>query len=194
MARTPDEEKRLKILNAAIESFCKLGYKNTTIKSISSQVGIAAGSVYTYFDDKKELYNAAINHIWEMFFIGLDRILHEESQVLKAVRRAYQHAAEFLLMSHALIKDMFNNKHRQEILRQNLAKTAAILTQYFSKHAEQLSFDLEDNELVVAIEIFLYGAFFQVAMAEPSEFSRLKERQAGIFSRILQSKCPQEEP
>lgn len=50
------EEKRQLILDLAIEEFAGNDYKNASISNIVSRAGIAKGSFYQYFEDKRELY------------------------------------------------------------------------------------------------------------------------------------------
>lgn len=50
------EEKQQAILDLAIEEFAGNDYKNASISRIVERAGIAKGSFYQYFADKKELY------------------------------------------------------------------------------------------------------------------------------------------
>lgn len=50
------EEKRQMIINLAIDEFADNAYQNASISRIVAQAGIAKGSFYQYFADKKELY------------------------------------------------------------------------------------------------------------------------------------------
>lgn len=50
------EDKRRLILNLAIEEFAQRDYNSASISNIVSQAGIAKGSLYQYFADKRELY------------------------------------------------------------------------------------------------------------------------------------------
>ena len=50
------EEKRGAILALAIEEFAENDYKNASISRIVNRAGIAKGSFYQYFEDKKDLY------------------------------------------------------------------------------------------------------------------------------------------
>lgn len=51
----PDEKRQL-ILDLAIEEFAGNDYKNASVSNIVNRAGIAKGSFYQYFDDKRELY------------------------------------------------------------------------------------------------------------------------------------------
>lgn len=50
------EEKRQAILDIAVEEFAENDYKNASISNIVTRAGIAKGSLYQYFEDKRELY------------------------------------------------------------------------------------------------------------------------------------------
>lgn len=54
------EEKRSRILDLAIEEFAAYSYKAASISNIVRKAGIAKGSFYQYFGDKKGLYRYLI--------------------------------------------------------------------------------------------------------------------------------------
>ncbi len=49
------EQRRSAILEAAAEIFAQKGYHRATIKEIAAAVGIAPGTIYLYFKDKRDL-------------------------------------------------------------------------------------------------------------------------------------------
>ncbi|GIV62791.1 MAG: TetR/AcrR family transcriptional regulator [Chloroflexota bacterium] len=51
-----DEEKRERILTAALKEFSTQPYENASLNRIVAQAGIPKGSLYQYFSDKKDLY------------------------------------------------------------------------------------------------------------------------------------------
>lgn len=55
MPKTLDEKKEQQIMQAARDLFARFGFKKTTIDEISQAAGIAKGTVYLYFKDKKQL-------------------------------------------------------------------------------------------------------------------------------------------
>lgn len=50
------EDKRQKIIRAAIDQFAGLHYSNVTINAIVQSAGIPKGSFYQYFENKDDLY------------------------------------------------------------------------------------------------------------------------------------------
>lgn len=60
----PDEKKN-KILNAAMAEFSKNGYKAASTDSMAVASGISKGSLFAYFGTKKQLYLYLHNHVLE---------------------------------------------------------------------------------------------------------------------------------
>jgi AcrR family transcriptional regulator len=50
------EEKRQRIMAAALEEFSARGYRQGSVQAIARRAGIAKGSLYQYFKGKKELF------------------------------------------------------------------------------------------------------------------------------------------
>lgn len=61
MAGREDRKERLtkmrsaQILDAALKVFAKRGYRGATIREIASEAGVAEGTIYNYFESKKDL-------------------------------------------------------------------------------------------------------------------------------------------
>lgn len=62
------EEKREKIIKESIKEFGKQGFEKGNIGKIAKEAGVAKGSMYQYFEDKKELY---IHCVKESFNISM---------------------------------------------------------------------------------------------------------------------------
>ncbi|MFZ5967775.1 MAG: TetR/AcrR family transcriptional regulator [Bacillota bacterium] len=50
------EEKKTRIVEVAIKEFSKNTFLNASVTKIAENAGIAKGSIYQYFEDKKDLY------------------------------------------------------------------------------------------------------------------------------------------
>ncbi|SHE44155.1 TetR/AcrR family transcriptional regulator [Alkalibacter saccharofermentans] len=59
------EEKRMKIYQAALDEFSSHPYKQSSVNRIVQKSGIAKGSFYQYFEDKKDLYKYLIDEIYK---------------------------------------------------------------------------------------------------------------------------------
>jgi len=51
------EDKRQRIIDVAVEEFAGKPYSKASLSNIVSRAGIAKGSMYQYFEDKKDLYS-----------------------------------------------------------------------------------------------------------------------------------------
>jgi AcrR family transcriptional regulator len=60
-----DPEKQAKILDAAADEFAEKGYETASINQIIEQAGISKGSMYYYFEDKRDLYDTVIKDATE---------------------------------------------------------------------------------------------------------------------------------
>lgn len=60
-------EKYEKILSAAYKLFNEKGYFNITTADIAKEAGVATGSIYSYFTDKKEIFIEILNRINNKF-------------------------------------------------------------------------------------------------------------------------------
>jgi AcrR family transcriptional regulator len=57
------EERRKQILSAAIEVFSDKGYAASTMPEIAEAAGLAAGTLYLYFPNKRELFVESIKNL-----------------------------------------------------------------------------------------------------------------------------------
>lgn len=64
-----------KILISAMELFNDFKYKDVTMSGIAKKTGIAVGTLYNYYPNKKELFVDVFKMSWEETFIKLDAIM-----------------------------------------------------------------------------------------------------------------------
>ena len=62
------------IRNSAIELFVELSYINVDMRMIAKKSGVAVGTLYNYYENKKQLYVSILNESWQNTFIKLDTI------------------------------------------------------------------------------------------------------------------------
>jgi hypothetical protein len=67
-----DEDKKERIIRAAIDEFHKNGFENAKIGNIADEAQIAKGSIYQYFEDKNELFMYSINWSLDYFMKNID--------------------------------------------------------------------------------------------------------------------------
>jgi AcrR family transcriptional regulator len=62
------EQRITEIIEAAMKVFGKHGFHRAKIEEIAKTAGIGKGTVYEYFDSKKDLFEQMIKHIGETYF------------------------------------------------------------------------------------------------------------------------------
>ncbi len=61
------EEKKRKIIEAAIKIFARNGYFNSRVSEIAKEAGVADGTIYIYFSSKEELLSAIFDEALQVF-------------------------------------------------------------------------------------------------------------------------------
>src|SRR5690606_26935268 len=74
------EEKRQRIIEAAIDEFSRYSFHKARVTAIADNAGIAKGSFYQYFEDKKDLYKYLMETIAKkkMSYINKDMLLNRD--------------------------------------------------------------------------------------------------------------------
>ena len=97
------EDKRELILNAAIRVFAKRGYYPCRTLDISSEAGVAYGSLYSYFRSKDDILLSIFRDRWMMLLNridGLNRELEDPSQkideIFKYIFRSYDNYPDMM--------------------------------------------------------------------------------------------------
>ena len=67
-----DVEKTIR--NCAVELFIELSYINVDMRMISKKSGVAVGTLYNYYENKKQLYLRILKESWQNTFKKLDAI------------------------------------------------------------------------------------------------------------------------
>jgi AcrR family transcriptional regulator len=69
------EQRVADILRAARDVFCDKGYEATAVSEIAARLGIVEGTIYKYFDSKRELLLKVLEHWYEEMFGDYERDL-----------------------------------------------------------------------------------------------------------------------
>lgn len=91
-----NEIMKYKIVNAALVSFGKGGYQNTSIRQISELAGISKGIMYHYFNDKDSLYL----HCAKLCFNNMAIYIEENIKIYDSSQKSIE---QFLQLRHKFI-------------------------------------------------------------------------------------------
>ena len=109
------------IFNASIKLFGEYGYKQVDMKMISKKVGIAVGTLYNYYPNKKQLFISVFEKSWKNTFLKLDPIMKEEilpkEKIRKFVNLLYDEISARKGMGRELFKEnVFDQENLNKIL------------------------------------------------------------------------------
>ncbi len=147
------------IINAALQSFLKNGYTNTTIKQITTELGISAGALTGHFKTKEDILYELVSMVSEQQF-GVSNELVEGKTDDKILLYAVEEALQLYIVDmNENILDIYNNAYSHP-------KTAALIQQ-------------KDTELVA--EIFKE----QLPHYETKDFYMLAIASGGIMRGFM---------
>src|SRR5260221_13057588 len=76
----PKSERRQQILSVARDVFARRGYHQMTIDDIALQAGVARGTFYLYFEDKRAVFSDLIDRFASQLTMAIVRIVPDDAQ------------------------------------------------------------------------------------------------------------------
>lgn len=104
-------ERRQQILTAARDEFAKRGYHQTTIDDIVAQAGVARGTFYLYFEDKRAVFSDLIDRFAAQLAVTIVRITTDDpnESVALQVRENIRRIIGTCLGDRAMTKILFTD-------------------------------------------------------------------------------------
>jgi AcrR family transcriptional regulator len=90
------EDKRQKIMKAALDVFMRRGFEAATIDEVAVRAGIAKGTVYLYFKDKVDLYCTQLEERILDLSKGLAAIATSNNPPIKKLEAMVVHNLDFI--------------------------------------------------------------------------------------------------
>jgi AcrR family transcriptional regulator len=84
-ARLPAAERRQALIETAIRVFTEGSYRGTTTAEIARAAGVSEPILYRHFASKRDLYLAALDHVWVQAQAGWERALSASGDACAAV-------------------------------------------------------------------------------------------------------------
>jgi AcrR family transcriptional regulator len=81
----PAAERRQKLVETAIRVFSEGSYRGTTTAEIAKAAGVSEPILYRHFASKRDLYLAALDHVWSQVRESWEEALAREPDVLAAL-------------------------------------------------------------------------------------------------------------
>ena len=136
-AQAIDSRTRSRILAAATDRFAAFGYRRTGMAEIARQAGVAAGTLYRYFDSKEEIFRAVIRDLHEAWLARAQGALRPPGTAIERLGRLARASVEFN-GENSLINSVFRRDDEiifaplleelhEELLRDNVRLMAAVI-------------------------------------------------------------------
>lgn len=121
------QRRREEILAVAAQLFAKDGYAATDLDVVAKEVGVGKGTIYRYFQNKADLFLAAVDDTMGQMDIYVQRVALSSSDPLEQMTlavygyleffRRNPHVVELLIQERAVFRD-----HRKSMYFQNLER------------------------------------------------------------------------
>jgi len=149
-ARTPVQQRgietKAKVVEAAKALFIEKGYYKTHALEIAARAGVATGTFYCYFNDKKEVLIELVRQFYQQ---GRDHVLSElDDDLLKAGdwKKLIHNLIQSMLTVHTTHRDLhrtlhpmvFMDKEAFEIHRQEERAIIHLIASYFDRYKHML--------------------------------------------------------
>jgi len=107
----PKAERRQQILSAARDLFARRGYHQTTIDDIVDEAGVARGTYYLYYEDKRAVFSDLIDRFSQRLTMAIDRIVTDDEarSVADQVRSNIRAILGVCLAERAMTKILFTD-------------------------------------------------------------------------------------
>ena len=93
------EEKRKRIMEAAVDIFSGKLFHQVKMDEIATRAGVGKGTLYLYFDSKEELFRQSFQHAVDLYYTKLKESLDSESDSREKLKKlVYLHVS--LLQEH----------------------------------------------------------------------------------------------
>jgi AcrR family transcriptional regulator len=107
----PKAERRQQILGTARDLFARRGYHQTTIDDIVDEAGVARGTYYLYYEDKRAVFSDLIDRFSQRLTMAIDRIVTDDPgrPVDEQVRANIRAIVGVCLAERAMTKILFTD-------------------------------------------------------------------------------------
>lgn len=170
------EDKRARVLDAALEEFAEHGFKGASMNRLSTRLAIAKGSIFQYFGNKEGLFAYSFGRAVDLFKAPLKaaRERARDGGFFEVLRQSLLTGMEFIVahpLIHRIYLKMLHNEDfplRERILGQVRAASAKYFRPLVLEGIErgELRPDL-DPDLAVYVLDTLLDRFLQSLAAAP---------------------------
>ncbi len=191
---TPNTETdtRTKILQAALQLFARQGYDGTTTKDLAKLAGVAEGTVFRHFENKKAILIEVATSGWVDILTDLLTELSEMGSykaVSQVIRRRMMHMKKNGdLLRVCFIEAQYHPELREKIQSEVIAKMTDVAEAFFETAMSKGIYRKMNPKIVaqVFLGIFAIAGFSEQTIIDPNASPQaLQEMAEGISDIFL---------
>lgn len=132
-------EKKQKILLVSLREFSGKGFENANINTIAKEAGVSVGSMYKYFDSKKDLFLTTVNLGIEMLEGVLGSISSMDCPVMEKLEKLVRTAVDYSRRHSELIKLYYEiaSESNAELIRELAVRMETVSAKIYIETIEQ---------------------------------------------------------
>jgi len=152
---------RDKLIEVARQLFARIGVENTTMNDIAMASEKGRRTLYTYFNNKKEIYNAVIESELNLLYVSLETVarknLPADEKLLEFILIRLESIKNVVFRNGTLRADFFRDIWRVENVRKSFdLKEIAFIQSILEDGIQQEIFEIPDTH---SMAVVLHHAF-----------------------------------
>ena len=152
---------RDKLIEVARQLFARIGVENTTMNDIAMASEKGRRTLYTYFNNKKEIYNAVIESELNLLYVSLETVarknLPADGKLLEFILIRLESIKNVVFRNGTLRADFFRDIWRVENVRKSFdLKEIAFIQSILEDGIQQEIFEIPDTH---SMAVVLHHAF-----------------------------------
>ncbi len=159
--RMSAEQRKLLILEAALDVFAHKGFSGARTKEIASEAGVSETILFRHFKNKDNLYAEALQYLFAHHPVGeeMEPVMRagDDRQVLYTIAR---HIMEHVGRDKRIVRLTFFSSLEGLHTAENVRTPIRILEDYFAKRMQEGALRAKDPHL--AARFFLFAVFLHV--------------------------------
>ncbi|MDT8717087.1 TetR/AcrR family transcriptional regulator [Clostridium sp. 19966] len=143
------------ILSCAKEILLNQGYKGLNMRAISQKSGIAVGTLYNYFPDKRDITIQLLEDYWLGFLNVLERVQLEDTSIYEKLREIYEELCLFV----KTFKEVWLKNYTEGYTTDQMIRKKSVTERFNSKLEEILVKAKEKENINLFMEPYLISKF-----------------------------------
>lgn len=188
---TTEEDTRTKILQAALRQFARQGYDGTTTKDLAKSAGVAEGTLFRHFANKKAILVEVATAGWMDILTDLLTELSEMgsykavSQVMR--RRMINMQKNSNLMRVCFVEAQYHPELQESIQAEVISKMTDVAEAFFETAMEKGIYRQMNPKIVakVFLGIFAIAGFSEQTIIDPEASPKAMQEMAEGISDIF---------